>query len=216
MNIANTRNALIEIKITCRATLLLALGFSPVCLAQSPAGSDEALNNYIRVVYDADNPAPDEIYLPSFLEMLRRASSDPEMQEFFAIQLQTMLEISSSREAHSILGHLINLRASYEQEQTAEYRRAMCPLDNPRPSGKSVYEIMNALDDYNDVLGSKYLDSVRLLFGDEMYPKFLVWMNQYKGGFRLTRLNHRIAYKNRDPDVVLQDVCSRFDSFTSQ
>lgn len=165
----------------------------------------------IRAKYERTSEIPDNVYFPKFVTFVTSTVSEHDRQHAI-IDLQQNMGFTSVEESTALFELLTQIKADIATERQAHFRQTICPLDRPRPSGVDVFKLLDDVDDNNDRLGSKYLAAVNEYLGPEAYQIFLTWMGKRKLGSTIIVFDHAQVHAGRNPDVVRQESCGRFDS----
>lgn len=165
----------------------------------------------IRAKYERTSDIPDNVYFPKFVTFVTSSASEHDKQHAI-IDLQRNVGLDSVEESTDLFELLTQIKADILKERISHFRETICPLDRPRPSGVDVFKLLDGVDDNNDRLGSKYLAEVQRHLGPEAYQNFLAWMNKRKLGSTIIVFDHAQVHAGRNPDVVRQESCGKFDS----
>lgn len=186
---------------------LAILPYLPVAAQESKSTEN------IRIQYDRTDAVPDEVFLPAFFDhLLQMEKNAPRYTAMMRKEYQRTMTLSSMDEDQDYFSYLMQKAKESQAEYRQAFRRSICPLDTPRPTGQAVLVALNDLDDSKSAIGRHYLTDIHSALGDEHYEKFLAWINSKKSSFRIVIYDHTKVYAGKDPDLVRQRACGSFDS----
>jgi len=189
---------------------LLAFCSVPESLAEIP----QAVHDMARLVYDKTADVPDEVFLSHHLNSLNiRFRGDPSR---LADHVKHEMDLATNREAKQFAQYLFSQQESIQADFDQYKRDTVCPFDVSRPEGAGVFEALNALDDNSDVINRRHLENMASELGAEKYFKFRAWMDRAKSSFTIIRFDQAKNHQGKEPNLLRQDICGRFDSVQPQ
>ncbi len=189
-----------------RAVLLTGCCLSIVAAAQAAAPT--------MTIYDKTTGIPDEVMFRGFLSAVATPPDENIDDHKSSIrEVRRRMELKSVDDAETILAIFNSMNDEFNAEKTAFMRREVCPLDSPRPAGTEVLDRLAANDAFNDILGARFLARIQSQVAQPQYLALLSWMADLKQGTMIGRTNWHVVYADRDPDLLRQEICGRFDSY---
>ena len=197
-------------RISKRLIVFLIGGVMAVTPVMSLAGESDELNDRARLYYKKTEAIPDNVFLPSFLNLLRvRYRGDLDR---LAGDVRDNLDISDPKETKVVASLLMDVADAIDRDVFEYKRTAVCPSKSPMPTGQEVYVALNSVDDARDEFGREYLNTIEKELGDDRFLKFVAWMDRRKLSTTILRLDHAKTHEGEDPDVLRQGVCDALNA----
>ena len=172
-----------------------------------------------KVIYNSETGIPDNLMASVFIpNRVGHGFTEISHQDHIHAVRQIKREVGmeSYESAEAFFEFLVPFPGELYEAKHKFMRDEVCPLDVPRPTGAFVYDRLNAYDEISDVYGAMFLDRIQSYLSPEEFENFMVWMEDAKQGTIIGRTNHHVAYADRDPDMVRQRICGRFDSAVTE
>lgn len=172
----------------------------------------EATNRPLeRVKFVRSRAMPDAMFFRQFLRLVTRFEDGHDMDD--AVRLtQSKIGFAEFGEALEFYQFLVHAKAQMLEDHNAQVRKLLCPLESPRPGGRQVFQVMDALDDHWDTLGGEHLTKLLQRLDTRQAKNLQTWISELKAKTVFMRFDHAQRYKGENPDLVRQEVCGRFDS----
>lgn len=195
--------------------ILRAFWIAPFFIAHGYSSLANASDDpHIRVQYRNTAEMPDNVMFPSFVSILAEWGQEGDRghdHNHAALQIEKRIGMTYE-EATDFLVYLLRIDREMKSAQDKFMREEVCPFDKPRPSGLAVYDRLDEFDDNHDDIGARYLSETRSRILSDEYERMLVWMSELKRNTIIIRFDHRALHEGKDPDMVRQNICSKFDT----
>jgi hypothetical protein len=191
--------------------LIVAL---PCAFIAAPSNVNSQADDAVKVRWDSSNLPPDAVFLPKFIEHITGvALAQPSRERQIAyIGTNLGLDDTVSQEAEDYLSLFVEIRDDTRTGKSDFFRDNLCPIDSERPTGVEFLERLDIADEHGDLLGAEGIARIRTSMEPKVLESFMSWMHKVMKNSTTIRLDHKIAYANKNLSIVTQDICGRFDS----
>jgi hypothetical protein len=197
-------------RIRTRLIVIFIGGVMAVTAAMSLAEEPDELKDRARLYYKKTEAIPDNVFLPSFLNLLRvRYRGDLDR---LAADVKDNLDIDDPKEAKDVASLLMEVSDAIDRDVFEYKRSTVCPSESAKPTGLEVYVALNSVDDARDEFGHEYLKTIEKELGEDRFLKFVAWMDRRKLSTTILRLDHAKTHEGEDPDVLRQGVCDTINA----
>ena len=176
------------------AILLCSVAFWPI------AAADDSV---VRQNY-TDEDAPKHVAFGFFLRGVFTTSLAPHDSEYRNLQPGA----SNDTNLAEVFDYLVLLWLEQDKEYGEAKMRMLCPTDGPRPKGKAIFEVFDALDDVRHAIQHKYYAIAK----SELIARYSFDLDivlDDLGGFSVTWLWSEKSYggSTGDAELAATEIC---------